>query len=277
MKRTMWLVVVILIAACTKVGTAKDKDVVVRVGKSTLTLEEFKKYVPETEYKKLTDDNLKTFLNNWADQEILYLEATKQKIDREDSVTMVLEQYKKNLLAMELVRRAFGSTTVSETEIAEYFSKHADEYLYTVKLGQIVLSSADAAYATLAEIKSGADFFKLAKERSLARMENPDNPNILTDYMPRGRLGDYAVEEVIFAMNPGDVSDVIPYLQGTFLIVKMVDKRRFLAKAELNDEIRSQIYNYLMAKKYRDFLTQYVDSLKTSAYKITIDLAPLKK
>jgi hypothetical protein len=108
-------------------------------------------------------------------------------------------------------------------------------------------------------------------------MENPDNPNILTDYMPRGRLGDYAVEEVIFAMNPGDVSDVIPYLQGTFLIVKMVDKRRFLAKADLTDEVRGQIYNYLMAKKYRDFLSRFVDSLKTDAYKITIDLAPLKK
>lgn len=277
MKRTMWLVIVILIAACAKVGTAKDKDVIVRVGKSTLTLNEFKKYIPETEYKKLSDENLKTFLNNWADQEILYLEATKQKIDLEDSVRMVLEQYKKNLLAMELVRRAFGSTTVSETEIAEYFTRHSEEYLYTVKLGQIVLPSADAAHATLAEIKSGADFFKLAKERSLARMENPDNPNILTDYMPRGRLGDYAIEEIIFKMNPGDVSEVIPYLQGTYLIVKMVDKRRFLAKAELTDEIRSQIYNYLMGRKYRDFLTGFVDSLKTSTYKITIDLAPLKK
>lgn len=273
MKRLIFLLVPILILSCTK----KETDILVKVGGSTLTLKEFKKYVPETELKKLTNENIKAYLTNWADQEVLYLQAQKEGIDREDSVRMVLDQYKKNLLAMEVVRRAFGNTTVTDVEINDYFGRHAEEYLYSVKLGQIVMSSADAAYATLAEIKSGADFFKLARERSLARLENPDNPAILTDYMPRGRLGDYAIEEVIFKMNPGDISDVIPYLQGTFLIVKMVDKKRFLAKAELTDEIRNQIYNYLMSKKYREFLTSLVDSLKTNAYKVTIDLAPLKK
>lgn len=273
MKRIIFLLLPVLILSCTK----KETDILVKVGNSTLTLNEFKKYVPEAEYKKLSDDNIKAFLTNWADQEVLYLEALKKGIEKEDSVRLVLEQYKKNMLAMELVRRAFGNSAVTEVEINDYFSRHSEEFLYTVKLGQIVLPSVEAASATLAEIKSGADFFKLAKERSLARLENPDNPAIITDYMPRGRLGDYAIEEVIFKMNPGDVSDVIPYLQNTFLIVKMVDKRRFLAKAELTDETKNQIYNYLMSKKYREFLASLVDSLKTTAYKVNINLAPLKK
>lgn len=253
----------------------KETDVLVKVDGSALTLKEFKKYIPEAEYKKLPDERLKEFLDNWADQQILYLEAKKKGIDNEDSVKFVLDQYKKNLLAMELVRREFGTDVVSEIELRDYFDKHKEEFLYAVKLGQIVLPNYEMATRTLAEIKSGADFFKLARERSLTSYENPENPNVITDYLPRGRLGDFATEEVIFKMNPGEVSGLIPYLQGTYLIVKMIDKKKIKSKVEFN-EFSGQIYNYLTTKKYQEFLAKFVESLKTK-YKITTDLTSLKK
>jgi hypothetical protein len=77
-------------------------------------------------------------------------------------------------------------------------------------------------------------------------------------------------------MKPGEISEAIPYVQGTYLIVKLVDKRKIKARAELTDEIKGQIYNYLLAAKYQDFLANYVDSLKGS-YEITTDLTPLQK
>ena len=82
-------------------------------------------------------------------------------------------------------------------------------------------------------------------------------------------------EEVIFGMKPGEISEAVPYVQGTYLIVKMIDKKKIKARVELNDEIKGQIYNYLLAAKYQDFLTSYVDSLSGS-YKITTDLTPIK-
>jgi len=272
--RRLWLLLlasIIFSAFCTK----KTADVLVKVDGSTLTLNEFKKYVPESEYNKLSDDNLKAFLENWAEQEILYLEAKKKAIDKEDSVRFVIDQYRKNLLAMELVRREFGGSPVSELDVKSYFDTHQEEFLYAVKLGQIVLQSYDVASRTLAEIKSGADFFKIAKERTLTRFENPSDPKVVTDYIPRGSLGDFAIEEKIFKMKPGDLSDVIPYLQGTFLIVKMIDKKKMYSKVDYN-QYSAQIYNYLMSARYQEFLRTYVDSLKTH-YKITTDLTPLKK
>ena len=103
---------------------------------------------------------------------------------------------------------------------------------------------------------------------------SPDDPKIITDYLPRGTIADFAIEETIFSMKPGEMSEVIPYLQGTYLIVKLIDKKKMKAKVDY-DQYSSVIYNYLLQKKYQDFLTQYVDSLKNH-YKITIDLAPLK-
>ncbi len=270
MRRLIYLIVPLIIISCAE----KKEDVLVKVDGSTLTKTEFEKYIPPSEYKRLSEARLEEFFDTWAEQEILYLEAKKQNIDKEDSVRLVLDQYKKNLLATELVRREFEGTSVAETEIIDYFDKHKDEFLYAVKLGQIVFSNFDRAMRTLEEIKAGADFFKLARDRSLTRFENPENPRVMTDYLQRGTFADFATEEIIFNMKPGEVSNVIPYVQNTWLIVKMVDKKKIKAKAEY-DEYRDAIYNHLLSKKYQDFLVQYVDSLKTH-YAITVDLAPLK-
>lgn len=269
------LIACLMLCAVIPTCTKKSTDVLVRINGSVLTLDEFKKYVPESELSKLSEDNIKAFLDNWAEQEVLYLEAVKKGIEKEDSVQLVINQYRKNLLAMEVVRREFGGSAVNETDVRNYFDQHSDEFLYAVKLGQIVLQSYELAARTLAEIKSGADFFKLARERSLTRLENPADPKVITDYIPRGSLGDFAIEEQIFGLQPGELSGIIPYVQGTFLIVKMVDKKKMLSKVDFST-YSSQIYNYLMTQKYQEFLRSYVDSLKTK-YKITVDLAPLKK
>lgn len=271
MKKWVSFLIPLLIISCAE----QQKDVLVRVNGSTLTKSEFEKYIPESEYKQLSDEQIREFCEKWAEQEIIYLEAQKKKIDKEDSIRIALEDYKKNFLAMELVRREFGETTVSGSEVREYFDKHKDQFRYAVKLGQIVLPSYESAKRTLDEIKAGANFYSLARERSLTRLENPDDPKVITEFLPRGTIADFSIEEIIFAMKPGEVSDVIPYIQGTYLIVKMIDKKRVVAQADF-EKHRAAIYNYLLSKKYQDFLTQYVDSLKTQ-YKITIELSPLRQ
>ncbi len=276
-KLTICILFLLFITTITILSCAKkEKNVLVRVDGSVLTLEEFQKYIPESEYKNLPEETITEILNNWANQEILYLEAKKKGIDKEDSVRLLIDQYTKNLMAMALIRRSFDGTTVSEMEILSYFTAHQEEFTYAVKLAQIVLPSYESAIVTYNEIMAGADFMKVAKERSLTRMENPENPRIVTEYLPRGRLGDFATEEVIFNLKMNEVSEPISYIQGTYLIVKLLDKKKILAKAELTDELKGQIYNYLISKKYQDFFQKLLDSLKT-VYKVTTDLELLKK
>lgn len=271
MNKLLLLVLAIALVTCTQ----EPKDAIVKVNGSSLTKAELEMYVTEENYKQLPDERLQEFCENWADQEVLFLEAKKQELHKEDSIRIVLEEYEKNLLAMELVRREFGDATVTEDEIRLYFEKHQEQFLYAIKVAQIVLPSLEAAQMTLNEIKAGADFYRLAKERSLTRLENPDNPMVVSELLQRGMIGDFAIEEKIFAMKQGQLSDVIPYVQGTFLIVKIVEKRKIKAKVELTRDLRGQIYNHLITKKYQDFLAEYVDSLKVQ-YTITIDLTPLK-
>ncbi len=272
MKNVICFIILLLLVNCAE----QEKDVIVTVDGSKLTKQEFQQYLPDVDIKSMSEDRVQVFIDDWVQQEVLYLQAKKLGLHEEDSVKFVLGQYTKNFLAMELVRKEFGTTTVNENEIRDYFEQHKDEFLYAVKLGQMVLPTREIALRTSEEIKAGADFFKLARERSLTRYQDPDNPKIITDYLPRGMIADFAIEEVIFGMKPGEISEAVPYVQGTYLIVKIIDKKKIKARVELNDEIRGQIYNYLLADKYQDFLTNYVDSLRSS-YKITTDLTPLKQ
>lgn len=270
MKRTLLLATVLLFLCC----KSQPEDTLVTVNGSVLTRTEFEQYIPASQFNQLSDEQLTEFCDNWVNQEVLYLEAKKRGIHDEDSIKIVIEEYKKNLLAMDLVRREFAGTGVTEAEVRTYFEQHQDEFLYRVKVGQIVLSNVQTAQTTLAEIRAGADFFKLARERSLTRMEDPENPKVITDYLQRGTIGDFGTEEVIWSLDIGEVSEVIPYIQGTYLIVKMMDKRKTQARADY-DTYSSAIYNYLLSRKYQNFLVQYVDSLKQQ-YKINVDLSVLK-
>lgn len=271
MKYGIAILIIITLVSCTQ----EPKDVIVKVNGSTLTKNEFQMYVTEENYRQLPEERIREFCETWADQEVLYLEAKRREIHKEDSISMVLNEYEKNLLAMELVRRGFGDATVPEEEIRQYFEKHKEEFLYAVKVAQIVLPSYESAQMTLDEIKAGADFYRLAKERSLTRLENPENPMVVTELLQRGMIGDFAIEEKVFSMGQGELSEVIPYVQGTFLVVKIVEKKKIKSNVELTKDLYGQIHNYLITRRYQNFLTQYVDSLKAQ-YTVTIDLAPLK-
>jgi peptidyl-prolyl cis-trans isomerase C len=269
-RKFIYFLIPLIIVSCEE----QKKDVLASVDGSAFTKDEFEKILPPSEYMKLSDENLKQLIESWVEQEILYLEAKKRGIEAEDSVSFVLEQYRKRFVATELVRREFGGTSISEVEVREYFDKHKDEFLYGVKLGRIVLANYEIAKRTLDEIRAGADFFKLARERSLTRFENPEDPQIVTTYLPRGQIADFGTEEIIFNMERGEVSEVIPSL-GAFWIIKLIDKKKLYAKADYEGH-KDAIRDYLYAKRYQQFLFNYVDSLKAE-YKVTIDLSPLKQ
>ena len=115
MKRFTLLFVLLLLFNCAE----QEKDVIATVNGSNLTKQEFEQYVPDVDYQQIGEDRIQSFLDDWVQQEILYLQAKKLGMHQEDSVKFVLEQYTKNFLAMELVRRAFGPTTVTEQEIRD--------------------------------------------------------------------------------------------------------------------------------------------------------------
>ncbi|MCU1287190.1 MAG: PpiC-type peptidyl-prolyl cis-trans isomerase [Acidobacteriales bacterium] len=217
------------------------------------------------------------------------------------------EDFKNNMKNSIITQRVIGEEVgrriqVPPTEIAEYYEKHKSEFQRPeqVALAEILVSTetkapaqdpskpaaADApksetpapaaedpakiaaaetkAAALLDSIRKGAKFEDVAKKSS-------DGPTSAEG----GNLGAFKrgalakeLEDKVFAMKTGDVSDVIRTKQG-FIILKVVDHQS--AGVPPMKEVETQINEALYFEKLQPALRAYLTKLREDAY---IDIKP---
>lgn len=252
MRRVLIVVGVLVLVAC---RAEKKEGVVARVGEATLTEEELLGLSPQG---VLLDEAMREELvNQWVRAELLAQEARLQGIDKEPEVQVRLRRIEREYLANELIQRKAQEIVVSPEEVQEYFNRYRDQFLYQAKIMQIILPDSISAQKTLSELKAGADFQKLARERSLDRFYTQGE---VSEYFPRG-TGDPRLEEVIFSMEPGNISPVLSSVTG-YHIVKLVDRKRVRRDIQFS-EVAEYIYQALYFKKGQEAVKRLLEELKS--------------
>lgn len=243
--------------------------VLARVNDDRLTKEEFEALVPEG--FEVDRQNLPRILEKWVSNRLMYQEARRRGVDKEREVELTVERLAQDYIVNQMVERLTDGVNVTQAEIVDYFDSHKDEFSYEVKIMRIVLPDSALAAKTLWDIRQGGDFKKLAKDRSQDMLLEAGEES---RYFARGvgdpRMGgDPAVEETIFALEPGEVSEVIPSQEG-FQIIKLVDKKK--VKGEVSF---SEVREYVTAVVGYRLSQEAVDEMLTSLReKATIELTP---
>ncbi len=278
MRNRYLIVPVIILAAAFLAGCSSQQQksapamsgpVLANVDGDKLTVSELDSLSPEG--FEVTRDNLPKILDKWVSNTLMYQEAVRRGIDKEPQVQAHLKRLERDYVVNELLDQLTTKVKVGQDAAMQYFNQHKDEFSYEVKIARIVMADSLMAAQTLAELKGGADFTKLAKERSQdAALE----PGAESRYFARSigdpRMGgDPAIAEAIFALEPGQLSDVIPSQEG-YQIIKLVDKKKVKADvsfAQARDEIEA-ILSYRRSQAV-------VDSVLTSLReKAKIELKP---
>ena len=240
--RYSWLIMLGLLLYATGCPDSKPAGkVVVETGEDRLTKQELAALAPEGFV--ITRDNLSFILDKWVSNSLMYQEALRRGIKDDPKVLVYLQRLERDYLVNELLRRLTEEVVVSQTEMLDYFGANRDGFADEVKIMRIVASDSMLAVQTLVEIRAGADFNRLARDRSQDRLlpageESGFLPRGFGD--PRGG-GDPALEEAIFALQKGEVTDVVSTQEG-FQLVKLVDRRKVKADpsfAEVQDYIRA--------------------------------------
>jgi parvulin-like peptidyl-prolyl isomerase len=259
MKRLL-IVGVIFLLAC----KGEEKGVVARVGDARLTEAELASLSPPG--VMLDEVTRQGFIEQWMHAELLAQEARRQGIDKDLEVKARLRQMERQYLANELLQRQAQEIVVAPQEVQDYFNRYQDQFLYQVKVVQIILPDSISAQRTLADLAAGADFQRLAQERSLDRAYTQGQPS---EYFPRG-TGDPALEEAIFAMSAGEVSPILRALDG-YHIVKLVDRKKVKRSVDFS-EVADYIYQALYFKKGRAQVERLIEELKA---KTPVEVYPL--
>ncbi|PWC39256.1 peptidylprolyl isomerase [Azospirillum sp. TSO35-2] len=174
------------------------------------------------------------------------------------------------------VQRAYVQKEVKARITPEALQKAYQEYLKEnpaqeeVKAAHILVEKEDEAKAIIAQLKKGADFAKLAKEKSkdaAAAQQGGDLGYFTKDAMVE------PFANAAFAMKPGEVSKDPVKTQFGYHIIKVEDKRT--QPQPTLDEVKPQLEQTLS----KDIVTALVEELRNSAKVETFQLdgSPMPK
>jgi parvulin-like peptidyl-prolyl isomerase len=218
-KAVLMLCLAALAAFSLKCGSSEDKAVA-RVGGQILTAGELKEqYLAITKEARpalMTLEEQEQFARDVVSKEILITEARKMGIDKLPEVSQA-GQNAIQRKAWELYHQEQVKSKVEVTE--EAVRKLYDKQRYSFHLLWIFLRSKGQADEVAGRLAAGEDFTRLAE---LYSMDPSKSRGGDLGARPLGTLPE-AVEDIISAMSPGEVTDPIGY-DTYFAIIKLVDK-----------------------------------------------------
>lgn len=249
-------------AGCERRSVSPRQDpspVLVRVNGESLTKREFDFFLPEDYQDILTSEEIQDYLDRWITTQLLYEEVVKSGIVVSSEVEARLRQYRKDLIADQLVQKVIQDrAVVSESEVRAYYDAHAGEYLTEFRVSHILVNTLAEAEKVKARLASNS-FGYLARRYSIDKHSRAGGD---LGYLSKGNMIP-EFESVVFDMNVGDVSDIIESEFG-YHIIKITDIRRARVRLGFED-VKGEIANTLMLRKREAVYDSLVTALRARA------------
>jgi len=258
---TAILVLVLVNIGCQK--KSSDSPIIAKVNKAVLVQQDFNDILPEGA-GNITPAQKEEFVRRWVNTELFYQEATKSGIAKDPKISKQIRDLQKEILANQFIQKEIvEKLKITDAEARDYFEKHQEEYRGEIKLSQILVATSDEAAMIKASLDNGADFAKMAREKSV-------------DPTTKGRGGDLGVylrrgsgqipidfEEKVFALKNGGISEPIRLSDG-YHIMKVTDKRTAAQSVRFEDIREDLVYGLTMLTQKIRF-DQLSDSLRQAA------------
>lgn len=259
----------VLLLGCTESpsGLRPPKGkVVAQVNRDQITAPQVD-YAAEQLRAQISPGNLPKILDRMTSISLLAEEAVRRGYLKDEKVVSGLAWMERMFLANELAARIAESIEPTPEEISAYFQQHRTDFTLGLKMMLMVLPDSITAEQTLTELKQGADFVRLARERSMdtTALNIPGYPTRGVGMSLGWSLRD---EEKVFALNPGEVSPVIATPLG-YQIVKVLEKKKINENPSFNEITQYYISEALKSEQRRTALDSILNSLREKA-KITL-------
>jgi parvulin-like peptidyl-prolyl isomerase len=170
------------------------------------------------------------------------------------------------LAGMVYLREVQDKVSVPDTAVAAYYRNNRAEFSRPAQsyVDLIVVRTAAEAARTAADLRKGANFAAVARERSI------DETRQSSGYLgpiPRDFPAYPEVAARAFSIPLGTISDPFP-AKGGYAVIKV--SKRDAARQPGFDEVKDQVKNMLMQRQHDQRFQQLITALKGN-YPVTID------
>jgi peptidyl-prolyl cis-trans isomerase C len=221
--------------------SAKDDDVVAKIGDRKVTISEFNKMLGylDSEKQKLiekTPQLKENLLKQYVQGIVISNLAKKKDFDKNPELKEQLEMLKDNYIAIEYLKKeVVNKVEVSEEDLKSYYESHKDEFKTPemVRARHILIKTdpsasdndkkkaREKAEEILKKIKAGEDFAKLASDVSDDTGSKTKGGEL--GFFPKGMMVK-SFEDAAFSLKPGEVSGIVETQFG-YHIIKVEEKK----------------------------------------------------
>ncbi|MFH1760578.1 MAG: peptidyl-prolyl cis-trans isomerase [bacterium] len=247
--------------------------IIAKVNKTILTLPELKNRIPREYSKYVSREQNIQYVKRWIDNEVLYQQALKQGLHKQEEIKNRLKRIEKDLLIAEIMSRStYRIQDIKDDEIETYYKNNIKQFLLTqdeVKFCHIRIKSNPWEIRNQIKHKDPLEvFLRLARKHSLDTIGNIEN----IPFLPKDQL----TPEIAGAVFPLIVDGTTPPVKTSsgFLIIRVLDKRSCGSPLPLSD-VKEEISNILSSQYQKKVLEEYIARIKKNQdIELNIHLIP---
>lgn len=196
-----------------------------------------------------TPEGVQKVVDELINQELMYLDAKENNLDKDEEYQSMLEENKKALLKSYALNTLIEDVSPTEEDIKNYYDEHKDQMkkAETRVASHILVGSEDKAKEVLEEMEDGLKFEEAAKKYSTCPSKEQG-----------GNLGEFGrgkmipeFEEKAFSMDEGEISEPVKTQHGYHIIrVEEVSPEGTKSLEESKEEIKQMLTRLQQQDKY---------------------------
>jgi hypothetical protein len=258
------LALLLVFTAC---GKAEERGAkLAQVGSEILYEKDFAAGFSTQDYKTLSSENRKKYIEQWVSLTLLAQEADKEDLDKEYFVIQRTKYAAKKIKGNALIASRIQELKISEDDLFNYYRIHIAEFqkpIMEYKVQRIHVKDYDRALRIKNEINAGLDFGSAV---SIFSQENLRNSGGFMGFVSNTGV-DSVFWDVAKELERGQAGIVKAY--GGWFVIRHYEQRNASEEAGFDlykDEIRSRILQERRQQIYDDLLLELKQENKEIYY-----------
>jgi len=178
----LFLIAAVGLAACQR-QVADDSAVLATVNGEKITEKDYQHYLQlrQTRQEPIADKEKerKVVLDEMIDRVLLSQRAVEQKLDQDPEVYYLLKRLRENVLVQAAIRNMLKEGPVSDDELKARFEKEAaNTHKAEYQVRHVLLKTEDEAKEVIRQLKGGANFATVAKQKSIDVQSGKNGGNL---------------------------------------------------------------------------------------------------
>lgn len=198
----------------------------------------------------------RTMVEELINRELIYMDAIKNKLDKQTSVKAAIENQRINIIASAMLKKIAETNSITDADLKKEYDKNIGKMAtLEYKARHILVTTEAEAKNMIKQLNQGADFAKLAKAKSTGPSGKDD-----------GNLGWFKsnqmvkpFSEAVAKLNNGGITQKPVKTEFGWHIIKRDDSRKL--PPPLFDTMKEQVRMRLKNKQVEN----YIGSLRSKA------------